>query len=59
MQGFDEQFAYGEVGFPPIRINPKDIAARPADIIGNYETLSENAIEKCRKIQLAEHFRGI
>ncbi|MER2064523.1 MAG: glycosyltransferase family 4 protein, partial [Alkalibacterium sp.] len=45
-QGFDGQFAYGQVGFPVDPYTPEDIADKLAEIIKNYETISENAIDK-------------
>lgn len=45
-QGFDGQFDSGQVGFPVDPYDPEDIAEKVANIIKNYETISENAIEK-------------
>ncbi|GEK91058.1 glycosyltransferase family 4 protein [Alkalibacterium kapii] len=45
-QGFDGQFAYGQVGYPVDPYTPEDIADKLAEIIKNYETLSKNTIDK-------------
>ena len=48
-QGFDGNFAEGEVGYHVVYNNPNEIAKRIMDILHDYENISKNAIEGAKR----------
>ena len=48
-QGFDGQFEEGKVGFHAGSRNAEEIADRIVDITGNYEDISRNCVDLCKR----------
>ncbi|WP_080146742.1 glycosyltransferase family 4 protein [Marinilactibacillus piezotolerans] len=48
-QGFDGQFPDGEVGYPVVATDPKDISEKIKTAVAHYNVLSENALKNFMK----------
>lgn len=61
-QGFDGQFAEGEVGFSTSDKDARELARRISDAAAQYERLSRNCLRQCEKFdwgQIAFHYKNI